>query len=101
MFNSSALPLIQGILISCTDKNLSATGFAFASVLTQLATAGTTPMIYGMINDRYKSKYPWLAMVSMMSMNLFAVPLLIFLAIKRNKKFDEEEKEKYKELNEV
>ena len=58
-------------------------------------------MIYGMINDRYKSKYPWLAMVSMMSMNLFAVPLLIFLAIKRNKKFDEEEKEKYKELNEV
>jgi len=101
MFNSSALPLIQGILISCTDKNLSATGFAFASVLTQLATAGTTPMIYGMINDRYKSKYPWLAMVSMMSLNLFAVPLLIFLAIKRNKKFDEEENEKYKELNEV
>ena len=105
MFNSSALPLIQGILISCTDKNLSATGFAFASVLTQLATAGTTPMIYGMINDRYKSRYPWLAMVSMMSLNLFAVPLLIFLAIKRNKKFDEEEKEKdnekYKELNEV
>ena len=32
MFNSSVLPLIQGILISCIDKNLSATGFAFANI---------------------------------------------------------------------
>ena len=103
IFNSSALPLIQGILISCTDKNLSATAFAFASTCTQLATAGTSPMIYGMINDKYKDKYPWLAMVSMMSLNLFAVPLLIFLAILRNKKFDEEEKrkEQSEELNEL
>ena len=103
IFNSSALPLIQGILISCTDKNLSATGFAFASTCTQLATAGTTPMIYGFINDKFKNKYPWLAMVSMMSLNLFAVPLLIFLAILRNKKFDEEEKrkEQLEELKEV
>ena len=103
IFNSSALPLIQGILISCTDKNLSATGFAFASTCTQLATAGTTPMIYGFINDKFKNKYPWLAMVSMMSLNLFAVPLLIFLAILRNKKFDEKEKinEQTEELNEV
>ena len=103
IFNSSALPLIQGILISCTDKKLSATGFAFASTCTQLATAGTTPMIYGMINDRFKIKYPWLAMVSMMSLNLFALPLLIFLAILRNKKFDKEEKtkEQSEELNEI
>ena len=92
IFNSSVLPLIQGILISCIDKKLSATGFAFASTCTQLLTAGTTPMIYGYINDRYKSKYPRLAMVSIMSINLFAVPLLIFLAILRNKKFDKEEK---------
>ena len=103
IFNSSALPLIQGILISCTDKKLSATGFAFASTCTQLATAGTTPMIYGMINDKFKLKYPWLAMVSMMSLNLLALPLLIFLAILRNKKFDEEEKrkEQKEELNEM
>ena len=103
IFNSSALPLIQGILISCTDKKLAATGFAFASACTQLATAGTSPMIYGMINDKFKLKYPWLAMVSMMSLNLFALPLLIFLAILRNKKFDEEEKrkEKSEELNEM
>ena len=103
IFNSSALPLIQGILISCTEKNLYATAFAFASTCTQLGTAGTTPMIYGMINDKYKNKYPWLAMVSMMSLNLFAVPLLIFLAIFRNKKFDEEEKrkEQSEELNDI
>ena len=35
IFNSSVLPLIQGILISCVDKKLSATGFAFASTCTQ------------------------------------------------------------------
>ena len=94
IFNSSVLPLIQGILISCVDKKLSATGFAFASTCTQLLTAGTTPMIYGIINDKFIDKYPWLAMVSMMSLHLFAVPLLILLAILRNRKFDEEEKRK-------
>jgi fucose permease len=56
-FNSSALPLIQGILISSTDKHLSATGFAFASTCTQLVTAGSTPMIYGVINDKFKREY--------------------------------------------
>ena len=103
IFNSSVLPLIQGILISCVDKKLSATGFAFASTCTQLLTAGTTPMIYGIINDKYKDKYPWLAMVSMMSLHLIAVPLLIILAILRNKKFDDEEKrkEKSEELKEM
>ena len=92
IFNSSVLPLIQGILISCIDKKLSATGFAFASTCTQLLTSGTTPMIYGAINDKFKEKYPWLAMVSMMSLHLFAVPILSLLAILRNKKFDKEEK---------
>ena len=103
IFNSSVLPLIQGILISCVDIKLSATGFAFASTCTQLLTAGTTPMIYGIINDKYKDKYPWLAMVSMMSLHLIAVPLLIILAILRNKKFDDEEKrkEKSEELKEM
>ena len=103
IFNSSVLPLIQGILISCIDKKLSAVGFAFASTCTQLLTAGTTPMIYGYINDKYKNKYPRLAMVSIMSVNLLAVPLLIILAILRNKKFDEEEKNKDKseELNDI
>ena len=90
IFNSSVIALIQGILISCVDKNLSATGFAFANACTQILTAGPTPMIYGIINDRFKEKYPWLAMCCIMSLNLFAVPLLIYLAILRNKKFDEE-----------
>ena len=103
IFNSSVLPLIQGILISCIDQNLSATGFAFASTCTQILTAGTTPMIYGYINDKYKNKYPRLAMVSIMSVNLLAVPLLLLLAILRNKKFDKEEKikEQNEELKEI
>ena len=91
IFNSSALPLVQGILISCVDPNLAATGFAIASILTQSIFSGITPFVYGVINDRYKHKYPWLAMVSVMSLQFVAVPLLIALAILRNKKFDEEE----------
>ena len=100
IFNSSALPLVQGILISCVDPELSATGFAIASILTQSLTSGATPFIYGVINDRYKDKYPWLAMVSVMSLQFVAVPLLILLAILRNRKFDEEEKLKEHENEE-
>ena len=100
IFNSSALPLVQGILISCVDPELSATGFAIASILTQSVFSGATPFLYGVINDRFKHKYPWLAMVSVMSLQFFAVPLLILLAILRNKKFDEEEKLKEDEKGE-
>ena len=98
IFNSSALPMVQGILISCVDPELAATGFAVASILTQSIFAGVTPYLYGVINDRFKDKYPWLAMVSVMSLQFVAVPLLIILAILRNKKFDEEEKEDEVEL---
>ncbi len=98
-FNSTALPLVQGILISCVEKELSATGFAIASILTQTLTSGATPFIYGFINDRYKDKYPWLAMVSIMTLQFVAVPFLIVLAILRNKKFDEEEKLKEQETD--
>ena len=103
IFNSSVIALIQGILISCVDENLSATGFAFANACTQIITSGPTPMIYGMINDKFKEKYPWLAMCCIMSLNLFSVPLLVYLAILRNKKFDEdnEKSEKEKELIEI
>ena len=103
MFNSSALPLLQGILISCVDKDLSTTGFSIANILTQVLTSGTTPLLYGIINDKYKDKYPSLAMICIMSLQFIAVPLLVLLAILRNKKFDEEEKnkEKTEELNDV
>ena len=100
MFNSSALPLLQGILISCVDKSLSATGFAIANILTQVLTSGTTPLLYGIINDRYKEQYPSLAMISIMSLQFIAVPFLAALAILRNKKFDEEERKKKEEQGE-
>ena len=103
IFYSSSLLLIQELLISCTEKNLYSTAFTFASICTQLGNAGTIPMIYGTINGKYKNKYPWLAMVSVLSLNLVAVPLLILLAILRNIKFDEEEKrkEQSEELNDI
>ena len=99
IFNSSVLALIQGIIISCVDKNLSATGFAFANVCKEILT-GPLPIVYGLINDKYKTTHPWIAMFCIMSLNLLAIPLLICLAIFRNKKFDDEEKIKRKDNEE-
>ena len=104
IFNSSVIALIQGILISCVEENLSGTGFALAYACTQILTAGPTPMIYGLINDRFKERYPWLAMFCIMSSNIFAVPLLIYLAVLRSRKFDQEDnnkKESEKELIDI
>ena len=94
IFNSSALPIVQGILISCVDKELGATGFAIENILTQVLTSGTTPLLYGVINDRYKDKISNLAMLCIMSLEFLAIPFLCILAYLRNKKFDEEEKNK-------
>ena len=55
-----------------------ATGFALASMLTSEAT----PFLYEVINDRYKDIYPWLAMVSIMSLKFVAVPFRLFLRFK-------------------
>ena len=101
IFNSSALHIVQGILISCVDKKMSATGFAIANILTQVLTSGTTPLLYGLINDRYKDRYPNMAMVCIMSLEFLAVPFLCVLAYLRNKKFDEEEKKKEKKAEEL
>lgn len=101
IFNSSALPIVQGILISCVDKKMSATGFAIANILTQVLTSGTTPLLYGLINDRYKDRYPNMAMVCIMSLEFLAVPFLCVLAYLRNKKFDEEEKNKEEKAEEL
>lgn len=92
IFNSSALPIVQGILISCVDKSLGTTGFAIANILTQVLTSGTTPLLYGIINDKYKETIPNMAMICIMSLEFVAIPFLCILAYLRNKKFDEEEK---------
>jgi len=101
IFNSSALPIVQGILISCVGKKLGTTGFAIANILTQVLTSGTTPLLYGIINDRYKDKYPNLAMLCIMSLEFLAIPFLCILAYLRNKKFDEEEKNKEEKEQEL
>ena len=81
IFNSSALPIVQGILISCVDKELGGTGFAIANILTQVLTSGTTPLLYGVINDRYKDKISNLAMLCIMSLEFLAIPFCAFWLI--------------------
>jgi hypothetical protein len=89
IFNSTVLALIQGIIISSVDKKLSATGFAFANICKQIIS-GPIPMIYGVINDKYKEEYPFFAMLFVMSINFLSIPLLISLAILRTKKNDDD-----------
>lgn len=96
-FNSSALPLLQGILINCVDKDLTATGFSLASLLTQILTSGSVTTLYGKINDIFLERNKRIAMIVCMSFHFVAVPLLIILAILRNKNIDDGDKKKEEE----
>lgn len=92
LFNSCSTPIIQGILVSTVDKKLAVTCNSLTNLLTQILTSGPTPMLYGIINDKYKEKYPWLAMFCMMSILLLAEPFLIILAKIRSNRFYAESK---------
>lgn len=92
--NSCCLSILQGILVSCVEKRIAATGFTIANIFTQILTSGTTPVLYGVVNDRYKNKYPFLAMLCMEAIHVVAIPFLGIMAILRNRKFDMEEKQK-------
>jgi len=87
IFNSSALPILQGILITCCEKRVSATGFSYANIFTQIFTSGPMPFVYGAINDKFKDRYPSLAMFCIMFITVLAIPLLSFMAYFRNKNF--------------
>lgn len=94
LLNSTALPLVQGMLISCVAKDLSVTGFAITNILTQVLVSGSFPALYGYINDRTKDYNPRIAMRCTMGFQFVAIPLLAILAVWRNKRFDELEKSK-------
>lgn len=98
VFNSSALALLQGILISSVEQRLAATGFSWANVVTQIFTSGPAPIFYGVINDKYKSKYPKLALIGLMGMLFIALPFLIIMALLRDKKIKEEKMKIIKSL---
>lgn len=96
--NSCCLSILQGILVSCVDKRIAATGFTLANIFTQFVTSGPFPVLYGVVNDRFKSRYPYLAMLTMESIHVVAVPFLGIMAVIRNRKFDLEEKKKKEKL---
>ena len=102
IFNSIALPVLQGILLTSVDKELTATGYSIVNLMTQLVVAGNAPVFYGVVNDIFKDTYPHMAMLCLMSIHVLGIPTLCYMAYKRNQKFDLEAKleEEGKELEE-
>ena len=91
IFNSIALPIVQGILITSVDQRLSTTGLSLCNALTQIIASGPATLVYGIINDKFKDRYPSLAMFCLMFILVLALPLMCLMAYLRNRVFDEKE----------
>ena len=53
IFNSSSLPMIQGIIITSVSTELKGTAFSIANLFTMMLTSGPAPVFYGFINDTF------------------------------------------------
>lgn len=89
VFSSSAVPFIQGIVINSVRPKLKGMAFSVADLFSVLFTSGTSPFIYGYINDKYKHKYPSLAMFCIMCGGLIAIVQILILAYFRYKNYHE------------
>ena len=81
IFNSATLPILQGLIITSVSPNLKGTAFSIANLVTMLLTSGPAPVVYGIINDKYKSVYPKLGMFSTMSCSFVAFVFFVGLII--------------------
>lgn len=67
IFNSSSLPMIQGIIITSVSTELKGTAFSVANLFTMLLTSGPAPFFYGIMNDIFLEKdYHNIGMLSIM-----------------------------------
>lgn len=92
---SCTTPFAQGFIGAVVPPKLKGTAFAFANTFTMLFTSGPSPMIYGMINDRYKSTFKPFAMLVFMiiyASSALAIVLYVILRLKSLKNKDKKEK---------
>ena len=97
IFNSALLPILQGLIITSVPSNLKGIAYSIANLVTMLLTSGPAPVIYGIINDKYKSVYPKLGMFATMSCSFIALIFFIGLMIGKyrviNKQKNKDEKQ--------
>ena len=99
---SATMPFIQGTIISSVSPNVKGAAYSIANLFHMTVTSGFTPLMYGYINEKYKSVFKGMALLSLMSLECIDILLIIVLGIvKKGKKKQEEKKENGKELNTI
>ena len=85
VFSSSALPIVQGIIITSVSAKLKGTAFSIANLVQILLTSGPAPFLYGVINDAYKHVFPGMAMLCIMSCACVGIVFIVFLIVARHR----------------
>lgn len=94
VFSSAALPIVQGIIITSVDTKLKGTAFSLANLVTMLCTSGPAPVLYGIVNDKYKNAFPGMGMLFIMVCACVGIVFIVFLSICRYRKMIRDEKVK-------
>ena len=87
VFNSAMLSILQGVIVSSISSRLKSTGFSLTNIVTMLVTSGPSPVIYGYINDKYKTIYKPLAMLCTMLAGVASIPFFFLLICFRARQF--------------
>jgi hypothetical protein len=90
IFNSSALPMIQGIIITSVSAELKGTAFSIANLFTMALTSGPAPFFYGAVNDLYHdTPYKNRGMIAIMLCCCCGILLMMVMAVIRYKRHNE------------
>ena len=87
VFNSSMLSILQGVIVSSIPPRLKSTGFSITNIVTMLVTSGPSPVLYGYVNDKYKTWYKPLAMLCTMLGCVACIPFFFILICLRARTF--------------
>ena len=85
---SAFLPTISGYIINSLNKELKGFGSSFDNLITNIFIL-SSPILYGLINDKYKkkdSKYAWNISLMLFYFEIIFIGLACFFKYKTNKK---------------
>jgi hypothetical protein len=91
VFNSAMLSILQGVIVSSMEPRLKSTGFSLTNIVTMLVTSGPSPVLYGYINDKYKTLYKPLAMLCTMVAGVACIPFFFLLICLRARRFKKDQ----------
>ena len=94
VFSSAALPIVQGIIITSVDTKLKGTAFSIANLVTMLCTSGPAPVLYGIVNDKYKNVFQGMGMLFIMGCACVGILFIVILCVCRYWKMIRDEKVK-------